>query len=154
MTHELEELATLWAYLAAFFCLLTTYSLITTETFRPSYFAYGTDLVNALIIAKVIMIGDAVHAGKRYESKAVLYSAAWKALVYAGLVLAFHVVEEIIKGLLHGAAIAQTLQELRLDHRLVRTALVFCTFVPLFIVRELRRVMGEDNFRALFLHAA
>ena len=158
VTHEFEELAILSAYLAVFFCLLTTYTLITVDTSRFSYFAYVTDLVNALIIAKVILIGEAVHAGKRYESKAVVYSAAWKALVFACLVFAFHIAEEIIKGIVHRITIADTLHGLLLIHLasrlVVRTALVFCMFIPLFIVRELRRVMGAEQFRTLFLHAA
>ena len=30
-----------------------------------SYFTYGTALINALVIVKVILIGDALHAGQR-----------------------------------------------------------------------------------------
>jgi hypothetical protein len=59
--------------------------------FHISYFAYGTALINALVIAKVILTGDALHAGTRYENKAALpYSAIWKAFVFGFLVFAFH----------------------------------------------------------------
>jgi len=35
-----------------------------------------------------------------------------------------------------------------------RSLVVFCTFVPLFAFRELRRVLGEDQFQDLLFHAA
>jgi len=45
---------------------------------------------------------------------------------------------------------APTLHEMRIDDLLGRSLVVFCTFIPLFAFRELQRVLGEENFRALF----
>jgi hypothetical protein len=39
---------------------------------------------------------------------------------------------------------------MRIDDLLSRSLVVFCTFIPLFAFRELRRVLGDDHFRALF----
>jgi len=66
------------------------------------------------------------------------------------LVLGFHVVEEVIKLLLHRENLARALHEIRIDDLLGRSLVVFCTFITLFAFRELQRVLGEDNFRALF----
>jgi hypothetical protein len=154
VTFELEELASLTAYLAFFFGVVTTYSLLLRGTVQGSWFAYGVALLNAVVTAKVILIGEVVHLGRRYERKAVFPSAIWKAFVFAWLVFAFHVVEDIIKGMVHGETFARAAQSLHIYDLLVRTALVFCTFVPLFIVRELRRVIGDERFRDLFFHIA
>jgi hypothetical protein len=150
--HEFEELAILSAYLAFFFCGLATYSMLLLDKFHISYFAYGTALINALIIAKVILIGEAVHAGKKFEAKALVYSALWKAFVFAWLVFAFHLVEEAIKDLIHGAGFGAAFHDIRIYDLLVRTGLIFCLFIPLFLFRELRRVVGDEDFRALFFH--
>jgi len=106
-----------------------------------SYFTYGTALINALIITKVILIGDALQARQGYEGKALLYSAAWKAFVFGWLVFGFHVLEEMIKHWIHGKDAAGAFHEILLDDLLSRTVVIICTFIPLFVFRELRRVI-------------
>src|ERR1700757_3628458 len=98
--HEFREIAVVFLYLAFFFCALATYSMLLLDRFHISYFAYGTALINALVITKVILIGEAVHVGDRFETKPLFYSAVYKAFMYSLLVLAFHFLEEMIKGLI------------------------------------------------------
>jgi hypothetical protein len=154
VAHEFEELAILTLYLAFFFCALATYSMLLLDRFHISYFNYGAALINALVLAKVILIGEAVHVGTKLEAKALVYSAIWKAFMFGLLVFAFHILEELIKRLVHGQAFAGALHEIRIDDLLVRTVVVFCTFIPLFAFRELRRVIGDEQFRALIVHSA
>jgi hypothetical protein len=151
--EEFEEVVILTAYLAFFFCALATYSMLLLNKFHISSFAYATALINAAVIAKVILIGEAVRAGKNFEGKALFFSAIWKSFVFGWLVFAFHIVEEMIKNLIHGRGAIEALREIRLDDLLSRSVVIFCTFVPLFVFRELRRVMGRDNFRGLFFHS-
>jgi len=151
--HEFEEVAILTAYLAFFFCALATYSMLLLDKLHISYFAYGTALINAAVMAKVILIGEAVRAGRKFEGKALFFSAIWKAFVFGWLVFAFHIIEEMIRNLIHGKDAVGAFREIRLDDLLSRSVVVFCTFVPLFAFRELRRVMGKDNFRALLFHS-
>jgi hypothetical protein len=153
VAHEFEELAIITLYLAFFFCALATYSMLLLERFHISYFVYGTALLNALVIAKVILIGEAVHAGRRFEGKALFYSVIWKSFVFGLLVLAFHILEEMIKQLVHGKELAGAFHDIRMDQLLARTVIIFCTFIPLFAFRELRRVMGQDSFRTLFFRS-
>jgi hypothetical protein len=153
VANEFEELAIITLYLAFFFCALATYSMLLLDKFHISYFVYGTALLNAVVIAKVILIGEAVHAGTRFEGKALLNSAIWKAFVFGLLVFAFHILEEMIKHLVHGKGLAGAFHNIRIDDLLARTVIIFCTFIPLFAFRELRRVMGQDSFRALFFHS-
>jgi hypothetical protein len=151
VVHEFRELAIISGYLAFFFCALATYSMLLLDKFHISYFAYGTALLNALIIAKVILIGEALHAGEKFEQKAIVYSAIWKAFVYGLLVFAFHVVEELVKILLHGRDFAGALHDVRYDDLLSRTVIIICTFIPLFAFLEMRRVMGEEQFHDFLL---
>lgn len=152
VVHEFQEVAILTGYLAFFFCALSTYSMLLLGKFHISYFTYGTAIINALIIAKVILIGDALHAGTKYEGRALFYSAVWKAFVFGCLVFAFHLVEEMIKHFIHGKDTMAAFREIRVDDLLSRSVVIFCTFIPLFIFRELKRVMGDESFWALILH--
>jgi hypothetical protein len=147
--HEFEEIAIIFVYLAFFFCALATYSMLLLGQFHISYFTYGAALINALVITKVILIGEAVHVGDKFETKPLFYSSVYKAFMYSLLVLAFHFLEEIIKRLIHGKDMAGAFHEIQVDQLLARTVIVFCTFIPLFGFREMARVLGEDKFRTL-----
>jgi hypothetical protein len=147
--HELRELLAISLYLAFFFCALTTYSKLVLNEYHLESWGYAFALINALVITKVVMIGEYAKAGKRYEGKALIFSAIWKAFVFSLLVLAFHVVEEIVKRLIHGADMARASRDIRFDELAGRSIVVFCVFIPFFAFREVRRVMGEERFRSL-----
>jgi hypothetical protein len=151
--HELQEFLGIFLYLAFFFCAFATYSMLLLNEFHVSYFIFGTALINALIVAKVILIGEYAHLGKKHEVKPLFQSAAYKAILYSLLVFAFHIVEEMIKRRWHGESFATAYQRIHINELLARTVVIFCTFLPLFGFRELRRVLGEDNFRSLFFRA-
>lgn len=149
-THELREFAAISFYLAFFFCAVATYSMLLLNQFHVSYFIYGTALINALVIAKVILIGEYAHLGKKHESKPLFQSALYKAILFSMLVLAFHIIEETIKRRWHGENFVTAYHGIRVDELLARSVVMFCAFLPLFAFRELRRVLGEDNFWSLF----
>ena len=151
--HELRELTIIFLYLAFFFCALVTYSMLLLDKYDIPFYNYGTALLNALIIAKVILIGEYARLGKRHEKKPLFLSALYKAIYFSILVFVFHVVEELVKRLIHGEGIVGGFQHLRYDDIAARTLVIFCAFLPLFAFRELRRVMGDDKFRELFFKA-
>jgi hypothetical protein len=91
-----------------------------------------------------------MHLGKKQEAKSLIYLAVYKALLFGLLVFAFHIIEEVIKHLVHGQSISPVFRETRIDDLLCRTLIMFCTFIPLFAFIELRRLLGEAQFSALF----
>ena len=147
--HELREMLTLSLNLAFFFCALVTYNMFLLNEYQVKYWNYGFALINALVITKVIMIGEYAKLGRMHENKSLFVSAVWKAFVFGLLVYAFHIVEEVIKRLIHGADLAKASREIRFDGLAARSIVVFCVFIPLFAFREIRRVIGEDEFRTL-----
>jgi hypothetical protein len=151
--HELWEMTWLFLYLAFFFCALNAYDMFLLKQYEIEYWNYGFALINALVITKVIMIGEYAKVGKRHENKGVFVSSIWKALVFGLLVFAFHIVEEIVKRLIHGVGFAKAPSHLRLDQLASRSIVIFCAFIPLFAFRELRRVMGDDEFRKLMFRS-
>lgn len=150
--HELKVYFRISLYLAFFLCSVSTYRMLLLSDFHDAFFEYGTALINALVIAKVILIGIYAHVGRRYEGRPLLLSAVYKAFLFGLLVFLFHIVEEAIKMRLHGQSMAVGLHAIRIDDLLGRCLVIFCTFIPLFAFMEVRRVMGEDKFQDLFFH--
>ena len=151
--HEFKQFVGISFYLGFFFCAVATYKMLLLNDLRDSYFSYIAALINALVIAKVILIGEYAHLGKKHEHKPLLLSSVYKALLFGLLVLVFHIVEDAVKGLLHGENMAEAFQDMRIVDLLGRTLVIFCTFVPFFAFREMRRVLGEDKFQDLFFHS-
>jgi hypothetical protein len=149
--HELKEMLVLFCYLAFFFCALTAYDMFLLERYDIEYLAFGFALINALVITKVIMIGEYAKLGKRHEDKQLWISIIWKAFIFGLLVFAFHVVEEVIKRLIHGADVSAASRDIRLHNFAARSIVIFCVFLPLFAFREFRRVLGDEEFQGLLL---
>jgi hypothetical protein len=151
--REFQEFAGIFLYLAFFLCSVATYRMLLLNEFHVSYFNYGAALINALVVAKVILIGEYARLGKKYETRPLLVSSAYKAVLFSLLVFAFHIVEEVIKHFLHGDNIAGAFHNVRIDDLLARSILVFCTFLPFFSFRELGRTLGKDKFLDLFFQS-
>ena len=151
--HEAKELLLITAYLAFFFCALATYTTLLLKQYDVPFWNYAFALINSLVIAKVILIGQVVHLGEKHEHKPLLLSALYKAFMYCLFALAFHFVEELIKRLIHGANLAEASRTIRIDQLLGHTLVVFCTFIPLFAFMEFRRVLGEETFYNLLFRS-
>jgi len=148
--REFQDYVVIFLYLAFFFCALSTYTMLLLKEYSASnYLSYAFALINALVIGKVILIGEMVRFGKELEHRPIYQSAFYKAFMFCLLVLAFHFVEEVIKRIIHGGAFGDVLREIRINDLIGRSIVVFCTFIPLFAFRELRRALGEDKFQAL-----
>jgi hypothetical protein len=150
--HEFRQYVAISLYLAFFFCAVTTYRMVLLKDFQDAYFNYGAALINALVVGKVILIGEYVRLGRKHEDKALLLSSIYKAFLFGLLVFGFHIVEEVIKRSLHGETLRGAFAEVHFDELVDRSLVIFCTFVPLFAFRELRRVLGEERFQQLIFH--
>ena len=73
--HELREMLTLSLNLAFFFCALVTYNMFLLNEYQVKYWNYGFALINALVITKVIMIGEYAKLGRMHENKSLFVSA-------------------------------------------------------------------------------
>lgn len=151
--HELWELAWIFFYLAFFFCSLEIYSVLLLRDFHVKYLNFGFAIINALVVAKVILLGEYAKLGRKYEHRPLIQSAAYKALIFVLLVFVFHLIEELVKRYLHTGHFAGAFSETHMNDLVGRGVVVFCTFLPLFAFREARRVLGQERFVDLFFRA-
>jgi hypothetical protein len=140
-------------YLAVFFSLFTWYRRLVLAEYQISYLHYGVSVIQALVLAKVIMVGRALHLGWRLKNHPLIVPTVYKAIVFSIFVGIFGVVESSISGLLHGKGIAGGFEELMSAGRyelLARCMVMFVAFIPFFAFEELERVLGEGKLGKLF----
>ena len=120
-----------------------------------SYAHWGAGLIKAAIIAKVILLGQAMRIGKGIESYPLIISVLVKATLYGLLVGVFNVLEHVIEGLAHGhtwEAIEHRVVVNGPDEILADGLMVLVAFIPFFALWETGRVLGEGKLAELFLH--
>jgi hypothetical protein len=148
--EEAKRMLVITAYL---WVLLSVFELHRVGVLRaqhlPHSYRVGFSLINALILAKVILIADALHAGKRLVGATMLAVVILKSLIFAMILICFDIVEEVIVGLFHGKTLAESLPVLAgggLEGQLIVGVMIFVVLIPFFAFTELRRAIGEDAF--------
>jgi hypothetical protein len=152
--HEFGEFLKIFLFLAPLFCAFATYRMWLLHQFGEKDFAYGAAFVNAFVLAKIILIGQYLRLRKRQECKPLIYPTIYKSFEFALLAAFFHVLEEVVKGFLHGKGMVEAFAVLSgrtIVEVLVRSFVMFCAFLPFFALRETERVLGEDKLANLFL---
>ena len=74
LTHEITEFLAVFLFLAPFFLAITNYRMYLQGNFSSPYLAYGMSLFNALVLSKIILIGERIHLGGRSRNRALLRS--------------------------------------------------------------------------------
>jgi hypothetical protein len=153
-----EEFKMFWAiaiYLALMFAAFTWYRRFILSDSGISYFHYGSAIVGGLILAKIILIGQALGLGRQFEHLPLIIPVVIKALAYAVFAGLFFMLEHLVEGLVHGESWVQ------IQHGVIRagqnevlakTIMVIVAFIPFFAFWETERVLGEGRLSFLFFH--
>jgi hypothetical protein len=150
--HEMVEYWINVVYLTLVFAAFTQYRRFLLAAHDITYTNYWVAVIEALILAKVIMIGDAVRLGRGLEKKPLIFPTLYKTVVFTLFVAVFTVLEHAIKGLWTGTGFMGGITDfIGKGHELLANSLVvFVAFIPFFGVKELGRVLGHEKIRSLF----
>lgn len=155
--RAIEELKLYWVIAIYLWILLGSFTvyrrLVLAETGDP-YLHYGIAIVEALVIAKVVLIGKMFGFSRRFEDRALIVPVLYKALLFGILVLLFGVLENLVKGWFHGRGLWGGLRDIRdvgADELGARVVMLIVAFVPFFAFSEIGRVLGAHKLAAMFL---
>ena len=151
--EEFKVMALLTLYLAILFGALTTYKRLILAQQGIGYADYGVSVIDALILAKVLLIGGAFRVGTRFNDRPLIIPALHKTLCFSFLVLALAVVERLIKGWWAGNSTSAILGAILGPEKwpiLARVVMLYVALVPFFAFWEVNRVLGGDVLRKLF----
>ena len=152
--NELRKLAIAVIYLWVFLSVFGLYREIILANYQINYSAkLGFALINAVILAKFMWLGEILHAGKRTAGKPLLYSTLWNSALFAVILMVCHLLEETLLKLWHGQSVAESVSEIFADPRgILATALVvFVVLIPFFFAKGLVEILGEDEIKNLLL---
>jgi hypothetical protein len=156
--RAVEEFRMYWAiaiYLALMLGAFTWYRRFILSEFHISYLHYGSAIVEAMILAKVILVGRALKIGRQYEDAPLAIAVLIKAVAYSAFIALFFLLEHLVEGLLHGRpwdAIAHGLVQAGKGEILARTLMVVVSLIPFLAFWEVDRVLGDGTLYTLFFH--
>ena len=148
LLHEVKVYWVYVAYLTLVFAALTQYRRLILADVGIAYTEYWFAVIQALIFAKVIMIGDVLHLGRGLEHKPLIYPILLKTAIFTIFVGLFVFVEHAIKGLITGKGVVAGVMGY-LDkgpYEVIAMGLaLFTAFIPFFALREVGRALGGEG---------
>jgi hypothetical protein len=152
VVREVKKFGTLFLYLALVFGLFTLHQWVVLASNHISYAFYGASVINALILAKIMLVAEALHFGERFRDKPLAYPILYKSVAFGVMLVVAYLAEEVIVGLLKGKSLAQSAPELGggTPAGILAIVVIMCmALIPFFAFKEMRRVYGGAEFDSL-----
>ena len=151
--EEFKELLALTAYL--YVCLgavILLKSAILHEV-GISFDVWGIAIVKAVVLAKFMLLGRAAKLGQRYKHQPLIWPTLHMAFLFLLLLLVLTTLEEIIVGLIHGRALANSLAHVVGPNLYIGFAtclVLFLILVPYCAFKVLGDVLGDQYIVRMF----
>jgi len=152
--HEFSEYMVNFVYMSLVFSAIILYRRLLLAQHGIILDDYFIGVIKAFVIAKVVMLGAFLKVSRKFEHKPLFIPILYKAFIFTLMVMLFDVVEEFIRGFIHNPDFAAAFHEMQAHVNPVwfgACLLIFFIFIPFFAVKELIRVMGKENVKAILL---
>jgi hypothetical protein len=141
-------------YLWVVFALLSIHKTIVLARNHINYQEHTLAVINAFVLAKVLLIGEHFRLGSRFKGKPLIYPVLYKCLSFSVLLIGAHIIEKIFVGMIVGKTVSEAFSEIgggTLISIMSMSTLAFVMLIPFFAFRELGRIIGQQELRSLFL---
>jgi len=139
----------LWLFLGSF----TVYRRLVLAEMGVIYLHWGIALIEALIIAKVLLIGRMFGFSRWFEDKPLIVPVLYKSILLGLFVLLFGIVEHFVDGWVHKEGLLgglHDMSEIGAYELGARALMMIVAFVPFFAFWEIGRVLGMHKVPAMF----
>jgi hypothetical protein len=118
-----------------------------------SFTVWGVAALKALVLAKFMLVGRALHIGERQKHKALIWPTLRKSFVFLLLLIVLTTIEEVAVGLIHHRPLTESLTHVvgaTLFQGLATSLIMFLVLVPYFAFGCLGEVLGDRYLIDLF----
>lgn len=154
---EVRQFMVMFLYLWILFGLFVMNQVLTLEQHGMSIALSGFAMLNALVLAKVMMVVEYFDFSRWLRDKPLVYPVVFESLVLSVLFIVFHFVEHIVIGFLKGETLQESMPNLAAGGMLgllcIGGILLF-SLLPFFAFKHLSRVLGAGYVYGLFFGRA
>jgi hypothetical protein len=135
LRHELVELGIISLYIYICLSAIMLYKTALLRKYSIDFTPFGIAGVKSLIIAKFIMLGHTFRLGEKQRGKPLTHFIAIQVALFAALVIALSVLEEIVVALLHHRPVAEVFVNIENGDWLLilADAVLLCLFLTPYI---------------------
>ena len=152
--HELKEFAVITVYLYITLGSVIMMKTAVLHTEGVAFAPWGIAIVKAAVLAKFMLIGNAMRFGERNKTSPLIWPTLHKAVAFLLLLIVLTIIEEAVVGMLHHRSIAASLGDLfgpRLEETLAGYVIMLLVLIPFFAFRVLGEALGgEDRLVRMF----
>jgi len=152
LRREGARFAGIFLYLYLVFATLNLHEFVVLRQHGIGFAHYGFALVNALVLAKVVLVAEKLRLDRRFERYPLVYPVLLKSLLFTLLLIAFHVGERVLAGLVRGHRLAESIPAIGgggIAGLVAVGAIGFVVPMPFFALRSLAGIMGTAPLYAL-----
>ena len=112
LLDEAKKFIGIFVYLVIVFGLFVLHEWVVLSNQHISYRFYGFALINALVLAKIILVAEGLHFADKFREKPLAYPIVYKSLAFTILLICAYIAEEIIVAMLHGKTAVQGMPDI------------------------------------------
>lgn len=152
--EEFRRFLIIFAYLFVVLALFQLHEYLILRQHGISYEKYGFALIQALILAKVMLIGEAMKLG-RISDRSRIVIIIFRAAIFALFFLAFKILEEAIRALIHGEDVIHNITAPggSTPAAFILALILWIMLIPYFGFVELGRGFGVDSLKHVLFSA-
>jgi hypothetical protein len=146
--EEIHRFLIMFIYLWVVFGLFVLNESVVLGERHLSFTAQGFALINAVVMAKVMLIAEDLKLGRQLDHRPLIYPVAYKASLFAFVFIAFHAAERILVGMIGGKSFADSMPHIgggTWEGRLTVWAIMAVSLLPFFALRAIGEVMGDGR---------
>jgi hypothetical protein len=151
--EQLKEFVLIAGYLWVVFGLLILYKSAVLTEYRVDFAYHGLALVNALALAKVMLVAKDFHLGERFNEAPLIYPTLIKSALFTTVLAGFKLLEDAALGLYRRETLRESISDLAggtWKGILTLTLLLFVVLIPFVGFGELQRVVGKEKLVEFF----
>ncbi len=152
--HEFKEFVVIAVYLFITIGAVLLLKAAVLHEHGVNFTPLSIAAVKAAVLAKFILIGDAMRLGEGFGTRPLIWPTLYKSVSFLIFLVILTVIEEIVVGLFHDRSVAVSVQELfgyKLWETLAGIVIMQLVLIPYFGFRELGEVLGHGTLTRLFL---
>jgi hypothetical protein len=154
--HEAIRFVVLFLYLWIMFMLFQVHQYVILAEHAIPFQNWGFGFVNALLLAKVMIVADDLRFGDWFRSKPLLVPIIVRSIAFAVLFIVIETLEKVLLGVYHGVPASDAVPTFGgggfKGSFLVGIITAFA-LLPFFAFDEIERVLGRGTLRDLLVKA-
>jgi hypothetical protein len=150
--EEARRFLLMFVYLWVVFGLFVMNERLILDEREIAFLPQGFALINAAIMAKVMLVAEDLKLGRRFDHLPLAYPVFYKSALFALLFIVFHVIERLVVGMVAGKTLFDSMPHIgggTWHGRFLVWSIMTVSLLPFFMLREIGRMLGEGRLWAL-----